>query len=513
MNAYLRKEIRPLLPSFRLALLLAASNCLVPIGSGGANEIWSALPFVFCPLAVLFFVLNAFGVECGSNLFGNLLAQPISRSRIWWTKSLLALAGVGTVLVIWWISFAFGRPGADLPSVMLGTGVTAVVIYSGGLWTMLLFRQAAVAFWFVLLVPGLLMAMATHQFEYLRYGEALVASVLMAYSVVGFLFAWRLFLRAEDVQWTGGAITFPDWLRRSQRAQDSHSSRTRRPLRSVFFKELHLHQSQFLMAGVLALLHLVIIFMRNFDHAMSESYPALDVLYNCFWVLWLVMPWLVGCAAVAEERKLGTLEAQLGAPVSRRRQFLIKFATAMLIAILLGTIMPFLLDGNRVAQVFGLGENSAVWRLADSLMQHLPSGPLQLLAADLCLFIARIDAGLVLAAISVGVAALSFYASSFARNTLQALAPALVGLYVAAVSLFLAGDSSGFLDSEFWRSLLFYVLGLPALSLTLAELAYWNFQQSDTGWPVWRRNLIVVLAVAVLVPAITTAILGMVNPD
>jgi hypothetical protein len=43
-----------------------------------------------------------------------------------------------------------------------------------------------------------------------------------------------------------------------------------------------------------------------------------------WWVLWLGLPFLVGSAAVAEERKLGTLEGQLCLPTTRRTQFAVK---------------------------------------------------------------------------------------------------------------------------------------------------------------------------------------------
>ena len=80
----------------------------------------------------------------------------------------------------------------------------------------------------------------------------------------------------------------------------------------LFWKELQLHQSQLVIAGVLALLHLGVIATRKFGHFRKIRCP--DSLLETFWVLWLVMPLLVGCAAVAEERKMGTLEGQLCLP-------------------------------------------------------------------------------------------------------------------------------------------------------------------------------------------------------
>ena len=77
-----------------------------------------------------------------------------------------------------------------------------------------------------------------------------------------------------------------------------------------------LHQSQLIMAFALAGLHLGVLAARQFvdPHKSSEIYFVL----NNFWGLWLVMPLLVGCAAVSEERKLGTHEGQLCLPVKQR---------------------------------------------------------------------------------------------------------------------------------------------------------------------------------------------------
>ena len=57
------------------------------------------------------------------------------------------------------------------------------------------------------------------------------------------------------------------------------------------------------------------------------------------------MPFLVGCAAVAEERKLGTFEGQLCLPAKRRTQFGLKLFVVIVLSVVMGTIMPVLLEG------------------------------------------------------------------------------------------------------------------------------------------------------------------------
>ena len=42
--------------------------------------------------------LGSFGRELSAGTFSFLLAQPVSRSRVWWTKTLLLAAAAGTHL-------------------------------------------------------------------------------------------------------------------------------------------------------------------------------------------------------------------------------------------------------------------------------------------------------------------------------------------------------------------------------------------------------------------------------
>ena len=42
----------------------------------------------------------------------------------------------------------------NLLDLFTGVGTFGLVVFSGGLWTVLLLRQVAAAFWFTVLVPG-----------------------------------------------------------------------------------------------------------------------------------------------------------------------------------------------------------------------------------------------------------------------------------------------------------------------------------------------------------------------
>ena len=85
MNALVKKEIRLLLPSWIVAMLLALVQAITR-------------PYDFYVACLLFFgltimALTTIGRESSLNTFSLLLAQPAERMRIWQTKlSVLAVA-------------------------------------------------------------------------------------------------------------------------------------------------------------------------------------------------------------------------------------------------------------------------------------------------------------------------------------------------------------------------------------------------------------------------------------
>lgn len=513
MSALVKKEIRLLLPSFGAALLLAFSVWLVPQETSEPSmKVWVAiLPFVLCPAMVLKMTLDSFGGEISSGTFSNLLSQPTPRSSVWWTKTFLLAIALTLVAGAWWLSFIGKRPqdmtARNLHELAVTTLLFGIAVYSGGLWTVLLLRQVAAAFWFTLLVPSAL-AMFTMYFtdkfaDISATGERNMTIVLVVYSVTGFLWARRMFLRAQDIQWTGATIALPSWLKLPQWVVPIRTTEGRRPRLALLAKEFQLHQSQLVIAGALALLHLGMIMARKAGGGFKGS-PVLELATFQFWVLWLVMPLLIGCAAVAEERKLGTLEAQLCLPARRRTQFVIKFGFALMLAIVFGVIAPVLLEGRRILPNFHANMEAALTGFYGSM----PQGILLLTVVEVVNALDPWLPLLPLFLIAVGFAAISFYASTLVRNTLQAIAPAIFGVLVAWALLLGAHPSvlKDFVHYPLWRGPLIYFIGIPALGVTLAGLTYWNFKRALVGWPVWRRNLVVFVTSLALVIAMTSAI-------
>ena len=346
MNPLVKKEIRLLLPSFVVAVLLTLVQGITR-------------PYDFYVASLLFFgltimALTTMGREASLNTFSMMLAQPAERMRIWQTKlSVLAVAFL-IVFVVWLaafgIAFVHSHPDASDQKNSYNLFITICLIgtatFTGGLWTTLLLRQLAGAFWLTLLVPAVL-AGFTAGFLAENYSNSVIIAVLCVvlgiYSISGFLLARWLFFHAQDVGWSGGIIALPEWKIFATRPENAVSIRSRKPIFALFKKEFQFQQISLFGAVGLLVLHLGVIVLRKYHHFAEDS--AGEALTSIFWMLWLVMAPVIGSMAVAEERRLGVMEGQLCLPVSRRSQFAIKGFFTLFLGIFLGGVMPMLLEG------------------------------------------------------------------------------------------------------------------------------------------------------------------------
>jgi ABC-type transport system involved in multi-copper enzyme maturation permease subunit len=160
MSALVKKEIRLLLPSFLIGCVLTLANWflfwknLLLENTGAISNMLSLIPLVVCPAVAVMIALDSFGGEVSSGTFAMLLAQPVSRLKIWQTKISL-LAGALLVVGVLWFGPIFchyhylnnGRDNSkDLYDLFVVAVTFALVVFSGGLWTVLLLRQVAAAF-------------------------------------------------------------------------------------------------------------------------------------------------------------------------------------------------------------------------------------------------------------------------------------------------------------------------------------------------------------------------------
>jgi hypothetical protein len=479
MNALVKKEIRLLLPSWLMAMLLAVPSICTRMDDG--------IPVVLLFFGLAMLGLTSLGRESSLNTFSQLLAQPAERLRIWKIKlSVLATAFL-SVAVVWRLAIALsfkdyggGAPDPGASEAVLVAGCMVVVAtFSGGLWAALLLRQVAGAFWLTLLVPATLAGFTAGFASTSQPGSGVIVALCITiglYSLGGFLFARWLFFRAQDVGWTGGIIALPELKIFGARSTAAEEIRQRRPLVALIKKEIQLQQVSLLGAAVLLVLHTGVIILRTCHKFPRES--AGEMLSIIFWMLWLVLPVIVSAMAIAEERRLGVMEGQLTLPASRRVQFAIKCLVAMFLGVFLGGVMPCLLET--------IGASTGMFR--DGSKDATP-----MVAAIIGL--------------SVWLSLTSFFASSLAKNFLQAVGFAIATfMFSSLVFPAFANGRMFFFDNIPLHSFLPLVIAVPTLVITMLWLAYWNYKNFRDGWQAFRRSLLVFVGMLVFV-AVSSAMI------
>jgi ABC-type transport system involved in multi-copper enzyme maturation permease subunit len=458
MSALVRKEFRLLLPAW-IAALVAAT---LPLWFR-QNLLWAP----FFGLMAMFLGLAPFGQELSCGTFGLLLSQPEKRRRFWRIKTgLLALA-----LLSAWALFALCcsigwrhlepwqlNELGSFPEMAGVSGLLALLVFSGGLWTTLLLRDVTTAFFITVLFPlgifsGTILCMACVS-GWDEVDCMITCWPLAIYAVAGFFVARQLFLGAEDVAWTGTQI-FPAMGRgRTFRWLAFGFQQKRGPWSALVCKELQLQEITIILVPLLMLLHLALLAVRHF----GPQWMGEETLRDTAVVVWMMASWVIGCVAVAEERRYNTLESLLCLPVRQRHQFAVKLAVVMALGTVVGGVFPWVLEHLD-------GANSG-WTGLEPLIK------------------------LVLAA--AVVTAIAFFASTMSRGMLQAFAVALLFsflLYMTSVFLMQGiGSSYGWNDVQSPAAALFGLLIWPAMIAACIWLGYRNYKSLQTGWRLWAVN-------------------------
>jgi hypothetical protein len=515
MSALVRKEIRLILPFWGIAIFLAVAPAWIAPRGSSVSGMDPSLFWAF-GFGMVLLGMAPFGQEFSLGTFSSLLAQPVERQRIWRTKTLLIMVAMLLVFIAFMVSVHF-RLDMTLKEFMAGLraqrtnlahwrmedlikmqrnlyvqeGVNVLetgfllmfVAITGALWTSLLFRQTGAALWFAILVPGAIFLMVQLLFHAVsgQMQEIVFVALLSLYSIAGFAWARRMFLQAQDVQWLGETISVIGLSSAKERA-DSTAARGRKPLSALFRKEIQSHQISFLIAFGLLVLHGATLVFRKFYPLTRSS--ELQFAVEAVPLLWLLVPWLIGGVAVAEERKLGTMESQLCLPVTRRLQFAVKFAVVLLLGVLLGGLMPSLIEF--IGTLAGISSEIVK-----------PS-----FQKDSEIFFATV---LEMPIAAGTIATISFFASTLTRNTLHALGAAIVfgGAFVALFS-WVDVERYGRYGYSLWQGPLIFIVGCPVAIITVIWLSFSNYKWLDAGRKIWLRSVLV-LSVSLVFTGIAVA--------
>src|SRR4051812_3713035 len=285
MSVLVAKEVRLLLPAWAAGLLLA----FVPL--------WimpPVLAIAVFAIGALMVGLSAFGREFGMKTFPLILAQPLERRSLWRTKTtVLAIAMTSIFLALWLAAAATGIKDLGHDNLMVTGSVIAMTTFAGGLWTTLLLRQVASAFWFCVLVPSVIQMIVTA----CGGSEMVGIASLAVYSIAAFLWARRYFFRMQEAGWTGGEISIAGW---ADRDSTDANSRSFRPFMALCWKEVQLHQFNLFGIGLLFLLHVGVIGLRKLT--LDSSVTAARAGLHVFGGIWFIVPLLVASTSIAEER-------------------------------------------------------------------------------------------------------------------------------------------------------------------------------------------------------------------
>jgi len=543
MNALLQKEIRLLLPVWITAMLLILAPLLLGrlIDNNEPAGVTNMLTLFGVALGSVVLGLAGMGRELMSHTFSLVLAQPHAREEFWRAKlGVLIVSLIPLALFLGLVSRQFVPPGDRLEMALVWL-LTVCVAVTGGLWTTLLFRQIIAAFWISLLLPLAILS------PVLSLGDEVIeetarnyiaTGLLVAYSIAGYWFARWQFRHAQDTAWTGGVVSLPSvdrWL--PWKRSETVRSRTH-PFWALLGKEFHFQQVSFLLAGLLLLLQIVVLLIQNFVTLDKNS--ILATIVQMFWGIWIVMPLVVGCSAVAEERKLGMLEPQLCLPVSRTWQFAVKVFVTLTCGILLGAVGPGLVEVINPGQGFRGMYFAAVWTLtclclaviafyASSLTQQLLQsfgtaigtivaggflgnwfmGSFSRGHHSFSLFGVNLWQGPLVLFIGAGVILL--FAVGYTWRRLRWV---WLGLVALIVLLLLQGNFLSFLEGGLATSSpggfkalagIGVAIALCPVALTLA-LAAKNFKHTQISLALWQRNIVTWLGCFALTGVLTALV-------
>ncbi|MFT4589071.1 MAG: hypothetical protein ACI8QF_003180 [Limisphaerales bacterium] len=345
MNPRIKKELRENLPA---PLLLSAAMAMAMLaGSTGQfdTDLFQAIVVMALILGSGFLGAAPLAREFSENSAGLLLAQPVSRTRIWFEKLCISGGCWMALLLAFWIFASFAFTGPDQSQVLWISTWAAFAIFAAGPLVAVLCRSPLPS---VLLASGspfpVIIALAILHDEVRTQPTCILVGIE---GVAAIIAGYRMFLRYEDKpSFMNLSIRIP--LPKAARSAGNAAGRgsfANRPMRALAAKELRVIQPILIasagMALAITLIHLT----------ESLKGDVLGGLTQLFWIIQLtVVPAVIGITGIMSDRSPGVREHQMTFPVSIRAQWNIKLivclsATAFVVVALI--LAPMILISSR----------------------------------------------------------------------------------------------------------------------------------------------------------------------
>jgi hypothetical protein len=346
-----RKEVRALAWPFAATVAVVAG--LSVFGGDFAQMAIPAYYFGIVTIGAL-----SIGHEYTYGTLPMLLSQPVSRARILRAKLSVLVPMLLLVLVLGAATLPLARQDSDIVLVWM----PAVAALCLAPWLTMLCRNVIAGAVFSAGLPGgvwglcELIAFTVHDdtrdAESLRFALYGVAAVTVC--ATGAIAGLRTFFALEAIDGRHAPLQWPRWLSRQRLAARAE----RIPSSAVWMlikKELNLQRMTLVVAGLYVCLFAVIWMVS--DSASSDARDVFTIV-SVFYAAMLAV--LAGALSSAEERHLGTHDWQLMLPFPSSRQWIIKIAIALTLALLLAVGLPAIFSREFVASA---GPIFLVWTL------------------------------------------------------------------------------------------------------------------------------------------------------
>ena len=283
-----------------------------------------------------------FGHEFTHQTTGMLLTLPVPRSRIWLSKMFLAVILVGLLTAI----AAYAQPlrgngDARTAEVSLFTLTTIAGICLAS-WLTMLARNPLAGTVFTCSLAGVLMLIGAwigiNLYGYTKdvddFQVLFMWATLVPLCAIGLVLGWRTFvhLEARETREAGIDLGLP------RAAAPGRTTLSRRhPLRLLTLKELRLQQLAWVLAAVYVLFYVGVVLWRRGTQEADMLAQVLTMFFSATIAI------LLGCVTTAEERQIGTHDAQLLQPVPTWLHWGVKVGAALGSAVVLTVFLPLVL--------------------------------------------------------------------------------------------------------------------------------------------------------------------------